>query len=70
MKICVKIYPGGETKNISVRKNTSVSEILEKLSILPGNSIFIVDGKIIPLDAKLSLTGREKIEVHSAFSGG
>ncbi|MCX8174545.1 MAG: hypothetical protein N3F63_08100 [Thermoplasmata archaeon] len=70
MEIEVTLYPKKEKKRLKVRKSTSVIEMLEMLGASPGNAVFIIDGKIVPLDAKLSLSGKERIEVHSAFSGG
>lgn len=70
MEIELVLYPQREKKRIKVRRNTSVMEILTRANLFPGNVIFIVDGKILPLDAKLTLSGCEKIEIHSAFSGG
>ncbi|MEM4308727.1 MAG: MoaD/ThiS family protein [Thermoplasmata archaeon] len=70
MEIEVVLYPSREKKRIKVRKNTSAMDVLEKLGLSPGNVVFILNGKILPLDAKLSISGKEKIEIHSAFSGG
>ncbi|MEM3396533.1 MAG: MoaD/ThiS family protein [Thermoplasmata archaeon] len=70
MEIEVVLYPSREKKRIKVRKNTSAMDVLEKLGLSLGNVVFILNGKILPLDAKLSISGKEKIEIHSAFSGG
>ncbi|MEM4293622.1 MAG: hypothetical protein QXJ27_05600 [Thermoplasmata archaeon] len=70
MEIELLLYPQWERKKIKVRRNTSVMDIILKAGLSPGNVIFILDGKILPLDAKLSLSGKEKVEIHSAFSGG
>ncbi|MGB9636526.1 MAG: hypothetical protein ACPL1Y_04695 [Thermoplasmata archaeon] len=70
MKIRVTIYPGKTKKEIEITKQTTVYSILEKSGMHTGNVIFILNGKILPLDAKINLNGNENVEIHSAFSGG
>jgi len=68
--ITVHIYPQKTRKKLTVEKEICVENILEMLGIPPGTAICIIDGKIMPVDAILAVNGTEKIEVHSAFSGG
>lgn len=70
MEIEVLLYPSRERKKVRVKKNASVLSFLELLGLSPGSVIFIMNGKILPLDADLALSGKERIEIHSAFSGG
>jgi sulfur carrier protein ThiS len=70
VEITVYIYPQKTRKKLTVEKEICVENMLEMLGIPPGNAICIIDGKIMPVDAVLTVNGTEKIEVHRAFSGG
>ena len=68
VKIHIILLPSNTKKTIDVKKNTSVTEILEKLQIKPDTVIVTKNNIPIPIDEKLDEA--KELKIIQVASGG